>query len=139
MARRVFISYAQESDEHRAVVRELWAFLRANGIDAVFDQVAAGQRQDWSLWMADRIRDADVVLCVASEQYRLRAESRTDQHVGRGVQWEARLIRDAFYEAQQDLQKFVPVVVPGQAISGVPDFLAPATTTVYEVEDACTP
>jgi hypothetical protein len=135
MARRVFISYAQESDEHRAVVRELWAFLRANGVDAVFDQVAAGQRQDWSLWMADRIREADVVLCVASEQYKLRAESRTSQDVGRGVQWEARLIRDAFYDAQQDLQKFVPVVVPGQQLSGVPDFLAPATTTVYVVED----
>jgi tetratricopeptide (TPR) repeat protein len=135
MARRVFISYAQESDEHRAVVRELWAFLRANGVDAVFDQVAAGQRQDWSLWMADRIREADVVLCVASEQYKLRAESRTSQDVGRGVQWEARLIRDAFYDAQQDLQKFVPVVVPGQSAGGVPDFLAPATTTVYVVED----
>jgi hypothetical protein len=135
MARRVFISYAQESDEHRAVVRELWAFLRANGVDAVFDQVAAGQRQDWTLWMADRIREADVVLCVASEQYKLRAESRTSQDVGRGVQWEARLIRDAFYDAQQDLQKFVPVVVPGQSAGGVPDFLAPATTTVYVVED----
>ncbi|MFC3890516.1 tetratricopeptide repeat protein [Lentzea rhizosphaerae] len=139
MARRVFISYAQESDEHRAVVRELWAFLRANGIDAVFDQVAAGQRQDWSLWMADRIREADVVLCVASEQYKLRAESRTSQDVGRGVQWEARLIRDAFYDAQQDLQKFVPVVVPGQSAGGVPDFLAPATTTVYVVEDFTLP
>ncbi|NKE62417.1 tetratricopeptide repeat protein [Lentzea sp. PSKA42] len=134
MARRVFISYAQESDEHRAVVRNLWAFLRNNGIDAQFDQAAAGQRQDWSLWMADQIRDADVVLCVASEQYRLRAEGQTEQHIGKGVQWEARLIRDAFYAAQRDLQKFVPVVVPGQAISGVPDFLAPSTTTVYEVE-----
>ncbi|MCP2246513.1 FxSxx-COOH system tetratricopeptide repeat protein [Lentzea aerocolonigenes] len=139
MARRVFISYAQESDEHRAVVRELWAFLRANGVDAVFDQVAAGQRQDWSLWMADRIREADVVLCVASEQYKLRAESRTSPEVGRGVQWEARLIRDAFYDAQQDLQKFVPVVVPGQSAGGVPDFLAPATTTVYVVEDFTLP
>ncbi|WP_306750982.1 toll/interleukin-1 receptor domain-containing protein [Saccharothrix yanglingensis] len=130
----MFISYAQESEEHRAVVRRLWAFLRRNGIDAVLDQVAAGERQDWALWMSRQIEQADVVLCVASEQYRLRAQGRTGPHEGRGVQWEARLIRDAFHAAQDDLQKFVPVVVPGQTVAGVPDFLAPSTTTVYLVE-----
>ncbi|MDR6594539.1 toll/interleukin-1 receptor domain-containing protein [Saccharothrix longispora] len=130
----MFISYAQESEEHRAVVRRLWAFLRRHGIDAVLDQVAAGERQDWALWMSRQIEQADVVLCVASEQYRLRAQGRTGPHVGRGVQWEARLIRDAFHAAQDDLQKFVPVVVPGQTVAGVPDFLAPSTTTVYVVE-----
>ncbi|MDX8031991.1 FxSxx-COOH system tetratricopeptide repeat protein [Lentzea sp. BCCO 10_0856] len=135
MAQRVFISYAQESPEHRAVVLNLYAFLRENGIDAHVDQIAAGQRQDWSLWMADQIRDADVVLCVASEQYRLRSQGQVDERTGRGVQWEARLIRAAFYDSQQDLQKFVPVVLPGQATSGVPDFLTPETATVYTVED----
>ncbi|HEY0640981.1 MAG TPA: SEFIR domain-containing protein [Pseudonocardiaceae bacterium] len=135
MARRVFISYAQESEAHRTVVRDLWAFLRTNGIDAIFDQVAAGERQDWALWMADQIRAADVVLCVASEQYRIRAQGQAGPRNGKGVQWEARLIRDAFHAAQDDLQKFVPVVVPGQSIDGVPDFLAPSTTTVYVVDD----
>ncbi|MGW6934579.1 SEFIR domain-containing protein [Lentzea sp. NPDC054927] len=135
MARRVFISYAQESPEHRAVVLNLYAFLRQNGIDAEVDQIAAGQRQDWSLWMADQIREADVVLCVASEQYRLRSQGQVDEQTGRGVQWEARLIRAAFYDSQQDLQKFVPVVLPGQSAAGVPDFLAPEMTTVYTVKD----
>jgi TIR domain-containing protein len=134
VARRAFISYAQE-DGHNETVMELWAFLRRNGIDARFDEQAAGQRQDWSLWMADQIRDADVVLCVASQRYKERAEGRSGSGTGRGVQWEARLIRDAFHAAQDDLQKFVPVVLPGQTSAGVPDFLAPSTSNVYVVDD----
>jgi hypothetical protein len=134
MVRRVFISYAQE-DGHNEVVRDLWAFLRSNGIDARYDAVAAGQRQDWALWMDDQIRNADVVLCVASERYRERAEGRSGRDVGKGVQWEARQIRDAFYAAQDNLQKFVPVVLPGQTVKGVPDFLAPSTHTVYFVKE----
>ncbi|MBM7773672.1 tetratricopeptide (TPR) repeat protein [Actinokineospora baliensis] len=134
MATRVFISYAQESDAHREAVRELWVYLRENGIDAKFDQAAAETRQDWALWMGDQVRAADVVLCVASEQYRKRAEGRESPEVGRGVQWEARLIRDAFHAAQDNLTRFVPVVVKGQTRDGVPDFLAPSTTTVYHVD-----
>jgi len=134
---RVFISYAHEpdSDTHRDVVRELWLFLRSQGIDAHLDLVAAGQRRDWALWMADQIRDADHILVVASPAYRVHAQGQSDPGVGRGVQWEARLIRDAFYRDQNALARFVPVVVPGQTIDGVPDFLAPATTTVYHVRD----
>jgi hypothetical protein len=33
------------------------------------------------------------------------------------------------------LQKFVPVVLPGQTVAGVPDFLTPSTHTVYFVEE----
>ncbi|MBM7773504.1 tetratricopeptide (TPR) repeat protein [Actinokineospora baliensis] len=131
MARRVLLSYAHESEEHRALVRSFWAFLRGNGVDAVFDQVAEDQRQDWSLWTAEQIRAAEVVLCVASPQYR-HAE-------GNGVRWEARLIRAEFYASGGDLQKFVPVVLPGHSPDGVPDFLAPATTTVYTVRDLTVP
>ncbi|MFC7616230.1 AAA family ATPase [Actinokineospora soli] len=43
------------------------------------------------------------------------------------------MIRDQFHAAQDDLQKFVPVVVPGQTRDGIPDFLTPSTSTVYEV------
>ncbi|GAA3007214.1 toll/interleukin-1 receptor domain-containing protein [Actinokineospora diospyrosa] len=131
---RVFISYAQE-DGHNEVVQGFWEFLRNNGIDARLDQVAAGERQDWALWMGEQVRDADVVLCVASERYRMRSEGRTGPDEGKGAQWEARLIRDTFHANQHDLQRFVPVVLPGQTTAGIPDFLAPSTTTYYVVED----
>jgi hypothetical protein len=139
--RRVLISYAHDPDEpeHGEWVRRLWEFLRSCGVDARLDLPAAGRRQDWSLWMADEIRAADVILVIASPAYRERAEGRADPNVGHGVQWEARLIRDAFYRDQRALDRFVPVVLPGQTIEGVPDFLAPHTSTVYEVSDFTVP
>jgi hypothetical protein len=133
----VFVSYARDpgDESHGVAARLFWEFLRSCGIDAQLDLPAAQQRRDWALWMADQIREADFVLVIASPAYRERAEGRGDPGVGRGVQWEARLIRDAFYDDQRALDRFVPVVLPGQSVEGVPDFLAPATTTVYFVSD----
>ncbi|MER5261558.1 SEFIR domain-containing protein [Actinosynnema sp. NPDC002837] len=131
----MFISYAHESDEHVEQVRDLWIFLRRCGIDAKLDRVAGQRRQDWALWMGDQVRQADHILVVASMAYRERSEGRSAPEVGKGVQWEARLIRDAFYRDQRALDRFVPVVLPGQSTEGVPDFLAPASTTVYTVRE----
>ncbi|HEY1574124.1 MAG TPA: hypothetical protein VGG05_22475 [Pseudonocardiaceae bacterium] len=39
-------------------VRDLWVLLRSHGIDAHLDLLAAQQRQDWALWMADQVREA---------------------------------------------------------------------------------
>lgn len=132
---RVFISYAHESDVHMDKVRSLWSLLRDHGIDARFDMPDAHDRRDWTQWMGKQVRTADHVLIVASAAYRRRAENRCVADDGRGVQWEARLIRDAFYRDQQDLNRFVPVVLPGHSVNEVPDFLAPAITTVYHVRD----
>jgi len=130
---RVFISYADESVEHVELVGRLWRFLRSQGINAKLDRVAAQQRQDWALWMGDQVRLADHVLVIASVAYRRRAEGRSGSDEGRGVQYEARLIRDAFYRDPHNLNRFLPVVLPGQSNAGVPDFLAPASATLYYV------
>ncbi|WP_410673577.1 SEFIR domain-containing protein [Amycolatopsis sp. cmx-4-68] len=132
---RVFISYAHESDEHAEMVRDLWIFLRRCGVDAKVDLPAAQRRQDWALWMGRQVREADHVLVVASAAYRERAEARSGPDVGRGVQWEARLIRNAFYTDQQRVDRFLPVVLPGQSVAGVPDFLAPPSCTVFHVRE----
>ncbi|MEJ2887744.1 HEAT repeat domain-containing protein [Actinomycetospora aeridis] len=133
-ATRVFISYAHESDEHVRLVRNLWLFLRDCGIDAKLDTVAAQRRADWAQWMAEQIREADHVLIVASPAYRRRAEGRAGPDEGRGVQYEARLIRDAVYADLQQLDRWVPVILPGATVGDVPDFLAPASTTVYRID-----
>lgn len=130
---RVFVSYAHGPDDDS--VRRFWEFLRTCGIDAILDLPAAEQRRDWPLWMGDQIRLADFILVIASPAYRARAEGRSESEVGRGVQWEAGLIRDAFYRDQHVLDRFVPVVLPGQSRDGVPDFLAPVTSTVYFVSE----
>jgi hypothetical protein len=80
------------------------------------------------------IRDADRVLVIASPQYKRRAEGDAGPDEGRGVQWEARLIRDEFY-AEQDagLQRFIPVILPGCSAEGIPLWLAPASASHYVV------
>lgn len=134
---RVLISYAHQKDapDHADTVRRFWEFLRHQGIDARLDQAAAVKRVDWSLWMADEVRAADYVLVIASDAYRERAEGRSAPDDGRGVAWEARLIREAFYRDQHRPERFVPVVLPDQSRDGVPDFLGPHTCTVYFVSD----
>ena len=132
---RVFISYAHDSEAHEEAVRDLWVFLRANGIDAQLDRVAAQRRQYWPLWMMDQVREADHILVIGSAAYKRRAEGRAEPDEGRGVQFEARLIRDAFYRDQRALDRFVPVVLPGGSKADIPDFLTPATSTVYRVSE----
>ena len=133
---RVFISYAHDDDVHEDRVRELWLLLRANGIDASVDLPAAEQRVDWAEWMTQQVRDAGRVLVVASPEYRRRAEGDAGPDEGRGVQWEARLIRDRFYADQRaGLEEILPVVLPGGSVADIPLWLGRVSTTHYEVTD----
>ena len=117
-------------------MRDFWVFLRAHGVDARLDLPVAEQRVDWAEWMTRQVRDADRVLVIASPEYRKRAEGDAGPAEGRGVQWEARLIRDLFYADQEaGLQRFVPVVLPGCSVAGIPLWLAPASATYYVVGD----
>ncbi len=133
---RVFISYAHDDEVHEDRVRDFWLFLRAQGVDAQLDLAAAEQRVDWAQWMTFQVRYADWVLVVASPEYRRRAEGDALPSVGRGVQWEARLIREEFYADQQaGLRWVLPVVLPGCSARGIPLWLAPVSTTHYVVRD----
>jgi hypothetical protein len=55
---------------------------------------------------------------------------------GRGVQWEARLIRERFYADQKTgLQLVLPVVLPGCSPEDIPLWLASASATHYVVSE----
>ena len=133
---RVFISYAHDDQVHEDRVRELWVFLRAQGVDARLDLPAAEQRLDWAQWMVQEIRDADYVLVIASPDYKRAAEGDAAPGERRGVQWEARLIREVIY-ADQDagLRRFLPVVLPGCSPGDIPLWLTPASASHYLVTD----
>ncbi len=131
---RVFISYAHDDAAHRERVRDFWLFLRANGIDARLDLPAAERRQDWAQWMTREIRDADRIVVIASPEYQRRADGDAGPDEGRGVQWEARQIRDRIYAGQDaGLQLVLPVVLPSGSAGDLPLWLAPASTTHYQV------
>jgi hypothetical protein len=131
---RVFISYAHDDQAHEERVREFWLFLRALGVDARLDLPAAEQRLDLAQWMTQQVRDAELVLVIASPEYRRRAEGDARPSEGRGVQWEARLIREVFYAAQNaGLQRVLPVVLPGCSTDDIPLWLAPTSASHYVV------
>ncbi|MEA2202730.1 MAG: hypothetical protein QOI89_3410, partial [Solirubrobacteraceae bacterium] len=133
---RVFISYAHDNSEHEYRVREFWIFLRSNGIDARLDVSAAERRQDWSLWALRQVRRARFVLVVASPAYRRRAEDEVPAGEGRGVQWEAAMIRQEVYaDPEAALNRFLPVVLPGCSASDVPVWLGRETSTHYLVSE----
>ncbi|WP_158263099.1 toll/interleukin-1 receptor domain-containing protein [Amycolatopsis sp. CA-128772] len=121
----VFLSYAREPDDpsHEESVLRLWELLRFCGVDARLDLGETQRRRDWALWRAQQIREADYVLVIASPAYRRHAEGRGDASEERGVQWETRLIRDAFFADRHTLERVLPVVLPGRSELDVPDFL----------------
>ena len=131
---RVFISYAHDSDEHVAAVRDLWAFLRSLGIDARLDLSATERRQDWPVWMLEQVRDARFVLVVVSPAYKRRSDGLVAADEGRGKQFEGRLIREFFYRDQlAAMERFLPVLLPGVPVECIPDFLSPTSATDYRV------
>jgi tetratricopeptide (TPR) repeat protein len=132
---RVFISYAHDSDQHVAAVRDLWVFLRGVGIDARLDLPAAERRQEWPSWMLEQVRDARYVLVVASPAYKRRSDGLAAADEGRGVQFEARLIREFFYRDQDaGVERFLPVLLPGVPVECIPDFLSPTAGMHYRAD-----
>ncbi len=130
----MFLSYAHESPEHENAVRDLWIFLRSREIDAKLDLPANERRQDWPLWMLAEVRASDHVLVIASPEYRRRSEGQAAADDGRGVQFEAALIRDELYrDRTAGLAKFLPVLLPGRTAEDVPAFLGPYSTTHYAI------
>jgi hypothetical protein len=131
---RVFISYANENAEHVAQVSELTRLLRENGIDARLDLPAAELRQDWPAWMVEEIKAADFVLVIASPEYRRRGEGVALPGVGRGVQFEAALIREQFYsDRAASVPRVLPVLLPGRSKEDIPLWLGPYSGTSYPV------
>jgi hypothetical protein len=135
---RAFISYAHDSAEHRDRVRRFWHFLWANGVEAWCDLEVGEQRREWTRLVESAMDDGRFILIVASPEYRLRAaaDRPAGRPDGRGVEYEAGLIRERIYR-DRDIwfPRVLPVVLPGCSSDDVPDFLLPFSSTVYRVDD----
>jgi CHASE2 domain-containing sensor protein len=119
-APRVFMSYSHDSPEHRDRVLELADRLRADGIDASIDQYVQSPPEGWPAWCEAEIEKADFVLIVSTETYLRRVDRKEEPGKGRGVLWEARLIRQILYDAGSVSTQLVPVLVVGGLLEHVP-------------------
>jgi WD40 repeat protein len=128
------ISYAHDDPAHEGQVLKFSEFLRANGVDALIDVEVAVRPQYWPDWMSTQIREGGYVLVIGSPEYRAAAEDRFPAQERKGVRWEARLLKDAFYTnhaAARD--RILPVLLPGRTIEDLPDWLSPGAATHYSV------
>lgn len=119
-ATRVFISYAQESEAHKAWVLGLAARLRAGGVDAWIDQYEPFPTNGWRAWMDGQIQRADWVLVVCTKEYLRRFNGNTPPDSGRGVRHESMHITQQLYDNKYNNCKYVPVLPPDEKPDSVP-------------------
>ncbi|WP_260604286.1 KGGVGR-motif variant AAA ATPase [Streptomyces sp. WAC05374] len=108
---RVFLTCPYDSAEHWDAVRDLWFLLRGGEVDARLDRPPGQRPEDWPLWQAEEMREADLVVAVSSPAYRRRP---TDPDVER--------VR-ASYDV--DPGRFLTVLLPGASDDDIPAFLLP--------------
>ena len=131
---RFLISYDHETPARRSDVRTFCHLLRAEGLDVHIDADVEEERQDWPLWMTREIVAADRVLMVVSPRYRHRFEAEAPIGGGRGVEIEAKIIREEITrDPAGSLRKFVPVLLPGADVEDLPRMLQPYSATHYRV------
>ena len=115
----IFISYSHDSEEHAERVRGLGASLARDGCDCRLD-VHKDTGEDWPAWMTRQLEEADFVLCVITETYERRFRDRELPDVGKGVGWEAGLIRRLLYAKKLHNERIFPVLLESADESHVP-------------------
>jgi TIR domain len=119
---RVFISYAWENDEYRALVKRLAARLIQDGIDARLD---AWHLQGLTIpeFMSREVRHADKVLVVCSPQYRQKVHAMEDGERITGTGWESMLVTSSIWANVSNRNKITPVLLRGTWQEAAPDTL----------------
>lgn len=113
-----FISYAQESENHKAWVREFAARLRQSGIDASIDQWSLHLGDELPEFMERSIRENDYVLIVCTPTYKIKSNNRQG-----GVGYEGDIITGELF-SQRNQRKFIPVLQQGSWAQSCPTWLA---------------
>ncbi len=130
-----FVSYAHESEAHKADVLRLCDLLAACGVEPWLDRFALDVRRDWQLWATNSIREADHVLVIASPTCQVIGDGgRTSPEANRGLKAEMRILRE-LYQADNErwTKKILPVILPGRTVAEIPLFLQPHSADHFRV------
>ncbi|CAH1538614.1 SEFIR domain protein [Vibrio owensii] len=117
MVPKVFISYSHDDEKHKQWVLQLSTRLRANGVDVILDRWNLRLGQDLPAFMEQGLSESQRVVCVCSEQY----VSKSNSKVG-GVGYEKQIITA---ELLSDLNSrwVIPLVRNNKGSNKVPTFL----------------
>jgi hypothetical protein len=119
-AKKVFVSYAWENDEHQQRVKQFTQQLRHDGLDATIDIFEPNPPEGLPQWMVNQIRRADFVLLVITETYRKRFEGDEEAGKGKGVKWEGGIVTRSLYNSEFRTGKFLPVVFGSEHNASMP-------------------
>jgi hypothetical protein len=120
-ARRVFLSYAWESEKYRSWVKQLATRLRADGIDARLDAWHLAENGNIPEFMNREVREADWVVVVCSPGYQERVRATEDGARVSGGGWEMRLLNASVLIRNQN--KVLAVLAKGKWEEAAPDLL----------------
>ena len=126
--KKVFISYAWENEEHQKWVQELAKRLLGNGIDAQLDcwEVRAGG--NLRHYMEHGLTDADLVLCICSDQYITKAYSGQG-----GAGYEANILSE---KINPENSSIIPIIRGCTQEKKVPYFLTNIRYIDFEDDDS---
>ncbi|WP_211342016.1 SEFIR domain-containing protein, partial [Chlorobaculum thiosulfatiphilum] len=125
-SRTVFISYAHEGDLAERVAA-LAEWLQSNGVEVITDHRYRNRppEKGWRAWMQHSVEDADVVLIVCSERYKVLFEKReVADSGGRGATWESAVITSDLYKSRLINTKFFPILPDDGLHEHIPEILA---------------
>lgn len=132
--RKVFISYAHETDSHNERVFQLSERLRSEGIDCSVDQYEISPSGGWPRWSRNQIKQADFVLVVCTETYEKRYEGSESRGTGAGAKWEGEIITQQLYDSEGSNTKFIPIVFDPDDVKHIPTEIRGGTYYILNSE-----
>ncbi len=106
----IFISYSHDNKEHANRILALANRLIKDGIDCTIDQYEPHPPEGWPQWMSKQLEKARFVLIICTQTYLDRWNGTEPDGVGKGVKWEANLVRNYIYREDSRIKRFIPVV-----------------------------
>lgn len=117
-SQKVFIAYSWDNEPHKAWVLNLANQLLANGVNVILDQYELKISGNLTYFMEKSVREADKVILILTENYKLKAEERSG-----GAGFEYSLINSEWYNNQVTNNKFIPVLRGKNRALSVPSFV----------------
>lgn len=114
---RAFISYAWDTPEHQAWVRDLAARLRADGVNTTLDQWALQPGDQLPHFMEQSIREHEYVLIICTPRYAERSNTRQG-----GVGYEGDIITAELLN-DRNHRKFIPILRGNNPDDSIPTWL----------------
>ena len=114
---KVFISYSDDTQEHKRWISELGAKLQGNGVQIIFDQWHLSSDNDRKQFMEFSVKDSDWILVICTDSYVSKANDGEDS-----IGYEPMIVTQKLVE-DLGTNKFIPIIRQTEWEDKTPEFL----------------